>query len=74
MHAVLISRAMKTQSRCSRGTYHEDIARLWRLSSYSEKLEQIPELAMNVATHRHGACDGLDVGLFEEERLDNVTQ
>lgn len=51
---------------------HEDVARLWWLSTYPKELEEIPELAMDVAAHRDRTGYGLDVGLFKEQGFDNV--
>ena len=46
---------------------HEDVVGVWRWAPLSEQLLQVIELAVDVATHRHGAGHGLDVALFEQE-------
>lgn len=33
---------------------HKDIACIWQITADAEQLEQIPKLAVDIATHRHG--------------------
>lgn len=43
-------------------------------TSDTEQLEQVVELAVDVAAHGHGGPHGLDVGLFHEALLDDLAQ
>ena len=55
-------------------TCHEDVARIRNRAAFAEELEEVPELAVDVAADRDGARDGLDVGLFDEDRADAVAE
>lgn len=55
-------------------TDHKDVARVGRVASHAKELEKVPELAMNVTTDGHWRVDRLNVGLLEEERLDEIAQ
>lgn len=55
-------------------TYHEDIARLWRVSALSKDLQHVPELSVNVTADRYWALDEVDIALFEKEVGDASTQ
>lgn len=56
------------------GTHHEDVARVWTLSSDPQQLEEVPELPVNVPADCHGRCDGLNVGFLHQERPHHLTQ
>jgi hypothetical protein len=43
----------------------EDVTFLWNLSSLSEELQQIPELAMDIATNSYWSLYWLHVRLLE---------
>lgn len=46
---------------------HEEVAPLGALACGLEQLEQIPELAVDVAADGHGGVDALDVALFNKD-------
>ena len=46
---------------------HEDVVGVWGRAALSEELLQVVDLAVDIATHRHGAVHGLDVTLLEKE-------
>ena len=53
---------------------HEDVVGVWGRAALSEELLQVIELAVDVATHCHGAGHRLDVALLEQEVAHKLTQ
>ena len=55
-------------------THHEYIARARHHSSLSQDLQHIPELTMDVTTHRHGRLNRLNIRFFQQKISDPSTQ
>ncbi|GMF27424.1 unnamed protein product [Phytophthora fragariaefolia] len=53
-------------------THHEDVVGVLDVSAAAEELQQVEELAVDVAADRHGAAHGLHVGLLNEQQLDHL--
>lgn len=57
-----------------RRTDHEDVVGVARLASDGKHLDDVPELAMDVAAHGDRAGDRLDVCLFDEPAPDELAE
>lgn len=53
---------------------HKDVARVWALPAYAKELQDVPELAVDVANNRDGPRDGLYVALLEQLRFYDSAQ
>jgi hypothetical protein len=60
--------------RKTRHTHHKDITRIWHHSALPQKLQQIPELAMNITTYRDRRRYRLDIGLFHEDVAHSIAE
>ena len=58
----------------ARGARHEDVARGRALAAGAEELEQVVELAVNVAADGDRAGDGVHRGLLQHELLHVLAQ
>lgn len=49
--------------------YQKDVLGVWHLAAHAKQLHHVIELAMYVATDRHGRRDWHDVWFFQQHRL-----
>ena len=51
---------------------HENVVRVPNVAAAAKELQQVEELAVDVAAHGHGTAHGLHVGLLDEQQLHHL--
>jgi hypothetical protein len=55
-------------------TCHEYVTCLWDGAAFSQQLEKVPELAVDITTYRDRTRDGLNIGFFHEDGSDAIAK